>query len=130
MSVRPFVPELRSVSEDDFEADTKREAKEYAHKQAQEHERASILAENKRRKEQGLRALPVPRRPKERKKKILGYDSDTSEEKLDETEEDKDVPDTSSRKRKRRDDDEQTGKELELQYEGRKLLNPLDQQGL
>ena len=97
------------MSEDDFELESKREAKEYAERQSVDHKREQIKEENKRRKERGEGAVRLPRRIKE-KKKIAGYYSDE----VDGEEEE------GSKKRKRREE-----YEVELTYEGREYWSGL-----
>lgn len=97
------------MSEDDFELESKREAKEYAERQSVDHKREQIKEENRRRKERGEGTVRLPRRIKE-KKKIAGYYSDE----VDDDEEE------GSKKRKRGEEDE-----VELTYEGREYWSDL-----
>jgi hypothetical protein len=103
------------VSEDDFEQDVKRDAKEYAERLKVDHKRLEIKDENKRRKQDGLNPLPLPRRVKEKKARIVGYDT-VSEEEPELS--DLDIEDGRRRKRRRVDDEEGH----DLQYEGREYL--------
>lgn len=97
------------MSEDDFEIEAKGEAREYTERLSAEHRRQKIKEENVKRKEQGLDALTVPRKMKEKKRKVTGSDT----EEVSEREEDDGRRRRGTGKRKR--DDEGP----ELQYEGR-----------
>lgn len=99
------------MSEDEFELDSKREAREYADLAHQATERIRIKQENKDRKAQGLAPLRVPRRVKEKKKKVTGYHTDEAAEESGSEEE----VNGAGRKRKREVEED----EPELEYEGR-----------
>lgn len=100
----------RAVSEDDFDEENKREVNEYKDRQAAEHRRLKIKEENVKRKEQGKELLTVPRKAKEKTKRLLAYGSDASS-----SEEEEEDGGTSGRKRKRNEEDDY------LSYEGREF---------
>lgn len=110
---------LIAVYEDEFEQETKLEAKEYATVQRNERDRSRIRAENKRRRKEGLEPLKLPPTVKSiRKRTEAGHSSEDEGQShlIGSGDSDSWVRKSGARGKKAR-----RGNEEDLSYEGRKF---------